>query len=45
MCLGRARIISFDDKIRRRYHAAHGTLALVFKEFTDAAAAESVSAR
>ena len=45
MGLDRARIVSSDDKVCRWHHAAHGTLALVLEEFSDAAAAETVSAR
>ena len=45
MCLGRAHIVGSNDKVCRRNHAAHGALALILEEFTDAAAAESVSTR
>ena len=46
-CLGldRARIVSSDDKVCRWYHAAHSALALILEEFSNAAAAETVSAR
>ena len=44
MCLGRARIISSNDEVSRRDHAAHSALALVLEEFADAAAAEGMFA-